>query len=119
MICALNSKFIHSSLAPWYLKASAERYCECVKCEIYETTINESKDKIIVDYYDKDDNLAYYLEHTIEKNKLTETKFYDGATEKVKQSVKYNKEGLVIEERNYREDGSLTSKTTYEYAKKK
>lgn len=60
LICALNSKFIHSSLAPWYLKASAERHCDCVKCEIYETTINESKDKIIDEILQKDIDLIAF-----------------------------------------------------------
>ncbi len=46
LICALNTKYIHSSLAPWYLKASiAERY-PSVKCDILEFTINESQDKL-------------------------------------------------------------------------
>lgn len=47
VICCMNSKFIHSSLAPWYLKASVDKYCKDGECEVYETTINENKDKIV------------------------------------------------------------------------
>ncbi len=85
---------------------------------VYVKLRSESKDKIIVDYFDKDDKLIYYNEYTIEKNKLTEAKRYNGTTEKLEQSVTYNKDGLVLEEKNYYENGKLSSKTTYEYAKK-
>ena len=86
---------------------------------VYVKLRSESKDKIIVDYFDKDDKLMYYNEYTIEKNKLTEAKRYNGTTENLEQSVKYNKDGLVLEEKSYYEDGKLSSKITYEYAKKK
>ena len=79
----------------------------------------ESKSKIVVDYYDENDVLLGYYEYTIEKGKLTEAKLYDGKSDTLLQHVKYNKYGLVTEEKEYREDGTLSSKTTYEYAKKK
>ncbi len=60
LICALNSKFIHSSLAPWYLKASAKKHCDNVECEIYETTINESKDKIVDEILQKNVELVAF-----------------------------------------------------------
>lgn len=44
-IIALNSKYIHSSLAPWYLKASCEMICDNV--EVLEFTINDNLDSIL------------------------------------------------------------------------
>lgn len=42
MLCSLNSKYIHSSLAPWYLKAGLADYAgESHRCEILEATVNE------------------------------------------------------------------------------
>lgn len=45
VIVSLNSKYIHSSLAPWYLKA----YCneECGMIGIREFTINENSDSVL------------------------------------------------------------------------
>jgi radical SAM superfamily enzyme YgiQ (UPF0313 family) len=41
VIVALNSKYIHSSLAPWYLLAGVEAYCkEPVTAAVVEGTIN-------------------------------------------------------------------------------
>ena len=40
VIVAVNSKYVHSSLAPWYLKASCDAGCGDVK--VMEFTINES-----------------------------------------------------------------------------
>ncbi|MBQ7760890.1 MAG: DUF4080 domain-containing protein [Clostridia bacterium] len=47
LICALNSKYIHSSLAPWYLCASVEKNVNTAKCTVYESTINVKIEKII------------------------------------------------------------------------
>lgn len=42
VICALNSKYIHSALAPWYLKADVETHCaKTISVTIIERTINE------------------------------------------------------------------------------
>ncbi|MBO5338121.1 MAG: DUF4080 domain-containing protein [Clostridia bacterium] len=46
LFCALNSKFIHSSLAPWYLKASVEKNNK-ISAQILEGTINESEDVLL------------------------------------------------------------------------
>ena len=46
LFCALNSKFIHSSLAPWYLKASVEKNKD-VKAQVLEGTINEKESNIL------------------------------------------------------------------------
>ncbi|MCX8129933.1 MAG: B12-binding domain-containing radical SAM protein [Clostridia bacterium] len=49
LIVALNSKYIHSSLAPWYLKASCGE--EPGEITIKEFTINDSIDSILSDIY--------------------------------------------------------------------
>lgn len=42
VICCLNSKYIHSSLAPWCLLAGIKAYsCEDVSAKVVEGTINE------------------------------------------------------------------------------
>ncbi len=46
-LCVLNSKYIHSSLAPWCLYASAKKYCgDRYSFSVVEGTINEAEDKI-------------------------------------------------------------------------
>lgn len=48
VICAVNSKYIHSSLAPWYLKAASEKNCrQKVNVHVVEGTINEPPGKIL------------------------------------------------------------------------
>lgn len=49
LICAINSKYIHSSLAPWYLQASVKKNVESAECMVYETTINVKIEKILED----------------------------------------------------------------------
>lgn len=42
VICCLNSKYIHSSLAPWCLLAGVKAYCrETVTAKVVEGTVNE------------------------------------------------------------------------------
>ena len=48
LFCALNSKYIHSTLAPWYLSASVERVDGVFSC-VFEGIINEK----IEDLYEK------------------------------------------------------------------
>lgn len=43
-LCAINSKYIHSTLAVWYLRSAVADLCEC---SVVEGTINESTDKIV------------------------------------------------------------------------
>ena len=43
-LCAINSKYIHSSLAVWYLKSSIKDKCQC---DVVEGTINESIETIV------------------------------------------------------------------------
>lgn len=47
-ICVLNSKYIHSSLAPWCLFTSAEKHCgDRYSFSVIEGTINETEDKVL------------------------------------------------------------------------
>lgn len=46
LICSINSKYIHSSLAAWCLAAGMERYGENIEYEIFESTINEPVEEI-------------------------------------------------------------------------
>ncbi len=48
LICALNTKYVHSSLAPWCLKAGVDAYTQS-ECSVYESTINENPEKILSD----------------------------------------------------------------------
>ncbi len=41
IICAINSKYIHSSLSPWCLAGGLNKYAPNVEYEIIEATINE------------------------------------------------------------------------------
>jgi radical SAM superfamily enzyme YgiQ (UPF0313 family) len=46
-ICVLNSKYIHSSLAPWCLLAGVNAYCENgISAEVIEGTINEKIEQV-------------------------------------------------------------------------
>ena len=47
LICALNTKYVHSSLAPWCLAAGIEQYAKGVEWEIYESTVNEDYDTVL------------------------------------------------------------------------
>ncbi len=50
LICSLNSQYIHSSLAPWYLLAGLRKYAkETISASVYESTINSDREKIISD----------------------------------------------------------------------
>ena len=47
ILCCLNSKYIHSSLAPWYLFSACKRFCyEDVELKVIEGTINENENSI-------------------------------------------------------------------------
>lgn len=53
LILALNSKYIHKSLAPWCLKAYCEERDENLKIEIIERTVNENINDILGALYEK------------------------------------------------------------------
>jgi radical SAM superfamily enzyme YgiQ (UPF0313 family) len=58
LIVALNSKFIHSALAPWYLKAACGDKCQGIS--VLEHTINENYDHILSSVYiNKPDVIAF------------------------------------------------------------
>lgn len=58
LIVALNSKYIHSALAPWYLKAACGT--ECGTVEVLEKTINETMDSLLSSIYaHKPDVIAF------------------------------------------------------------
>ena len=46
LICAINSKYIHSSLAVWYLASGVECFAPNASAEVLEATINEDVEKI-------------------------------------------------------------------------
>ena len=46
LICAINSKYIHSSLAVWYLAGGVEKFAPNTTAEVIEATINEDFEKI-------------------------------------------------------------------------
>ena len=46
LICSINTKYVHSSLAAWCLAAGIEKYASEVEYEVYETTINDSIENI-------------------------------------------------------------------------
>ncbi|MBE6663102.1 MAG: DUF4080 domain-containing protein [Ruminococcaceae bacterium] len=57
LLCAINSKYIHSSLAPWYIKSAIDQLeLDNTECRILECTINEGFDKILekISSYDYD-----------------------------------------------------------------
>ncbi len=57
VIAALNSKYIHMSLAPWYLKAACEGTGEI---KVLELTINQDKPEILRRIYaEKPDVVAF------------------------------------------------------------
>ena len=58
VIIALNSKYIHSSLAPWYLKYACGDACGKVK--VLEYTINDSIEWILAKIFmEKPDVIAF------------------------------------------------------------
>lgn len=58
LLIALNSKYIHSSLAPWYLKAACGYGYGEIK--VMEFTINDSIDAILADIYREDANVVAF-----------------------------------------------------------
>lgn len=49
LLIALNSKYIHTSLAPWYLKAACGK--ECGEVLVLEHTVNESINDVLTSIY--------------------------------------------------------------------
>ena len=47
LLCAINSKYIHSTLAVWYMASGINKYAPGVKAKVLEATINEDNEKIL------------------------------------------------------------------------
>jgi len=58
VIIALNSKYIHSALAPWYLKANCPPECGDIK--VMEFSINDMTDSILSDIYEENCDIAAF-----------------------------------------------------------
>lgn len=58
VIIALNSKYIHSALAPWYLKENCTPDCGEVK--VLEFSINESTDFVLESIYEEKCDIAAF-----------------------------------------------------------
>lgn len=57
VIVALNSKYVHMSLAPWYLKSACQNTCEI---KVLELSINQDKHEIMRQIYmEKPDVVAF------------------------------------------------------------
>ena len=90
LILALNSRYIHSSLAPWYLKSAVDEITE--QCFVTEHTINEKCEDVLADIlahapkilavsvYIWNVNMAYALAEQV-KLHLPQTKIVFGGPE--------------------------------------
>jgi len=58
IIIAVNSKYIHSSLAPWYLKAACKSNCGTIK--VMEFTINDNPDSVLSRIYAEGCDIAAF-----------------------------------------------------------
>jgi len=58
VIISLNSKYIHSALAPWYLKANCN--LECGEIKVMEFSINDMTDSILSDIYEENCDIAAF-----------------------------------------------------------
>ena len=60
-IITLNSKYIHSSLAPWYLKYAFENYCKDISdIDVLEYTINNDVEWILTKIYSHKPDIAAF-----------------------------------------------------------
>jgi radical SAM superfamily enzyme YgiQ (UPF0313 family) len=58
IIIAMNSKYIHTSLAPWYLKAACGS--SCGEIQVLEHTVNESINDVLMSIYLNKPDLAAF-----------------------------------------------------------
>lgn len=100
LILALNSKYIHSSLAPWYLKSAVETLD--INCSVYEHTVNEDIETVLSDILNFSPDLLaisvyiWNVEYTYRlvrmvKQKLPLTKVVLGGPE-----VSYNQREILL-----------------------
>ena len=72
LFCAINSKFIHSSLAPWYLNAAVENANPEVKSDVFEATINEDINTVFSRLILKDFDVVGFSTYIWNKNYVLE-----------------------------------------------
>ena len=78
-LCAINSKFVHSTLAVWYLKAAAK---ENAACQVVEGTINEKVEQIYNRIIDSQPEMVAFstyiwnVEMVLELSKKLKTKYW-------------------------------------------
>ncbi|HHZ06012.1 MAG TPA: DUF4080 domain-containing protein [Clostridiales bacterium] len=75
VIATLNSKYIHSALAPWCLLAGIRQYCQCtmVSASVIEGTINEPVENVaqrIIDHKPQVLGLCCYIWNITKIHKL-------------------------------------------------
>lgn len=58
LLIAVNSKYIHAALAPWYLKAACRP--ECGEVKVMEFTINDSPDSVLARIYSEQPDTAAF-----------------------------------------------------------
>lgn len=68
LICAFNTKYVHSALAPWCLKAGVREYAKDCDCKIFESTINEDSDIILGKILKYDFDLVAFSTYIWNKN---------------------------------------------------
>lgn len=69
LLCAVNSKYIHSSLAVWYLASAVKEYIN-VDCEIMEATINEPRENILERIISKKADMVAFSTYIWNKNEI-------------------------------------------------
>lgn len=106
VICALNSQYIHSSLAPWCLSAGVETYCEKgITAEVIEGTINENIENIAERILAKHPQMigfcCYIWNITATKQllRLVKSKLPDATIVLGGPEVSYNAEDILREEK--------------------
>ena len=66
LFCAINSKFIHSTLAAWYLKRVVEK--ENATATVFEATINEKIDTVLSKILSNDFDVIAFSTYIWNKN---------------------------------------------------
>ncbi len=104
VFCCLNSKYIHSSLAPWCLFTACRKYCcDGITFKVIEGTVNEKEEDILLRILSEKPealsfscyiwNISKVLKLCPEiKKKLPNTKIILGGPE-----VSYNQEAILLD----------------------
>lgn len=72
IICGINSKYIHSSLAIWYLASGIDKYAHGIEYAVVEGTINESCSEILNRMNIKDGDTIAFSTYIWNKNLVFE-----------------------------------------------